>query len=110
MGRSSLLGIEEAATEPAGRDVESLGPNDSSDTGSDSVGVPGAGAGDAAASDAAGTGEGRGAVQDSAPREAADIGVDRTFSAEAGPVDEDDGAEPTDERDEDTDADSDEAR
>jgi len=39
MARSSLLGIEPAATEPAGRDQASLGPSDSSDSGSDRAGL-----------------------------------------------------------------------
>ncbi|MDR7268640.1 hypothetical protein J2X20_001269 [Pelomonas saccharophila] len=42
MARSSLLGIDPAATEPAGRDKASLGPGDSSDSGSDVSGLEGA--------------------------------------------------------------------
>lgn len=41
MARSSLLGIDPAATEPAGRDKASLGPGDSSDSGSDVIGLDG---------------------------------------------------------------------
>jgi len=39
MGRSSLLGSEHAALEPARRDADALGPGDSSDSGSDRVGL-----------------------------------------------------------------------
>ena len=40
MGRSSLLGTDKAAAEPARRgDTEVLGPGDSSDSGSDLMGV-----------------------------------------------------------------------
>lgn len=39
MARSSLLGIDPAAPEPAGRDKASLGPSDSSDSGSDMAGL-----------------------------------------------------------------------
>ena len=39
MGRSSLLGSEQAAMEPAGRDIAALGPGDNSDSGSDTVGL-----------------------------------------------------------------------
>jgi len=35
MARSSILGGTRAPTEPAGRDVDALGPSDSSDSGSD---------------------------------------------------------------------------
>lgn len=41
MARSSLLGIDPAAAEPAGRDRATLGPGDSSDSGSDVVGIDG---------------------------------------------------------------------
>lgn len=41
MARSSLLGIDPAAAEPAGRDKASLGPSDSSDSGSDMTGLDG---------------------------------------------------------------------
>ena len=41
MARSSLLGIDPVAAEPAGRDKASLGPGDSSDSGSDVVGLAG---------------------------------------------------------------------
>jgi hypothetical protein len=39
MGHSSLLGTEHAAPEPAGRDTAALGPGDSSDSGSDMMGI-----------------------------------------------------------------------
>lgn len=46
MGHSPLLGTEPAPEEPAGRDSGALGPSDTSDSGSDSVGVgDGGGAG-----------------------------------------------------------------
>lgn len=104
MGYSSLIGTEHAAAEPAGRDVATLGPGDSSDTGSDMAGIDDSDDGDpglpvdvamrddmprasiahetlsGSASDAAGTGERRSAGLDAGEREAADIGVDRVFS------------------------------
>lgn len=88
MGQSSLTGIESAPVEPPGHDVELLGPSDSSDSGSDSVGSPESDA----ATDAEGTGERRSALHDTPPREAADIGVDRVFSVET-PADGEDDAE-----------------
>lgn len=39
MGRSSLLGVDPAAPEPASRDKAALGPSDSSDSGSDVTGL-----------------------------------------------------------------------
>jgi hypothetical protein len=39
MGRSSLLGVDPATREPAGRDKATLGPSDSSDSGSDVTGL-----------------------------------------------------------------------
>lgn len=41
MARSSLLGVDAAAAEPAGRDKASLGPGDNSDSGSDVAGLDG---------------------------------------------------------------------
>lgn len=106
MGHSSLLGAESAALEPAGRDTASLGPGDSSDSGSDVAGldhwVDAADAADtaepldvalrenrqrsavasdalSATSDAAGTGERRSAAGDAGFREAADISADEVF-------------------------------
>lgn len=92
MARSSLLGIDSAAAEPAGRDKASLGPGDSSDSGSDVSGLEGDDDGtdpglpvDVALRDdqmaplplgeslAAGEGE-------TGVRDGADIGVDRVFT------------------------------
>jgi hypothetical protein len=102
MGHSSLVGIDPAPQEPAGRDTAALGPSDSSDTGSDVAGIDDMDDGDpnqpvdvamnldarqplqsgdtlsGAGSDSAGTGERRSAASDSG-REGADIGVDRIF-------------------------------
>lgn len=103
MGDSPLTGIESATVDPPGHDVELLGPSDSSDSGSDSVGSPDSNAD----TDAAGTGERRSAAHDRLPRDGQDIGVDRVFSAETvAEVDAD--AEPVDEdKDEDDDEDED---
>lgn len=114
MGYSSLIGTEHAAAEPAGRDVVTLGPGDSSDTGSDMAGIDDRGDGDlglpvdvamrddkprssigaetlsGSASDAAGTGERRSAGLDAGEREGADIGVDRVFSLDANAEDAED--------------------
>lgn len=103
MGRSSLLGAETAALEPAGRDTASLGPGDNSDSGSDVAGLEQwSDAADPAepvdvmlrlgrprsviqpdvlstSSDAAGTGERGSASPDRGFREAADISMDQVF-------------------------------
>jgi hypothetical protein len=104
MGHSSLIRIDRADAEPAGRDTASLGPSDSSDSGSDLAGfealdvndpnlpvdvalrddmhrspVPSESGG---GSDAAGTGERGSAAADAGRREAADISVDRIFDPE----------------------------
>ena len=103
MAHSSLLGVDYAAQEPPGRDTASLGPSDTSDTGSDVAGLDEMDDGDpnmpvdvamnldapqpgqsgdtlyAASSDGGGTGERRSAASDSG-REGADIGVDRIFN------------------------------
>jgi hypothetical protein len=42
MASSSILGGERAAIQPSGRSVDLLGPSDSSDSGSDSIGELGA--------------------------------------------------------------------
>jgi hemerythrin superfamily protein len=111
MGHSSLVRIDRTQTEPAGRDTASLGPSDSSDSGSDLAGfealdvndpsvpvdvalredvqrspVPTEMQGD---SDAAGTGERRSAAADASAREAADISVDRVFDPAHPEIDED---------------------
>ncbi|MGA0609356.1 hypothetical protein [Caldimonas sp. KR1-144] len=101
MGTRSVLGGQRAPKEPRGRDAGSLGPSDSSDSGSDMTGVDReegdpnqpvdvAMQGDATrplvsgdildggpSSDAAGTGERRSAGSDAGPREAPDISTDR---------------------------------
>jgi hypothetical protein len=101
MAHSSLLGIERANAEARGRDTAALGPSDTSDSGSDLVGIEDFDVDDPSApvdsalgedaerqwttadsmsgssSDAAGTGEGRSAAGDAGGREAADISPDR---------------------------------
>ena len=87
MARSSIHGADRAPTQAQGRDVEALGPSDTSDSGSDVQGEldlaaptdldnsifgvtqPGLESG----SDAAGTGERGAALPDEEAREAADI-------------------------------------
>ena len=66
MARSSITGADRAPTQAEGRDVESLGPSDSSDSGSDVQGELDLD------SDTPGTGE-RGAAL---PTEEADVGAD----------------------------------
>lgn len=106
MSRSSLLGTDHAPTEPAGRDTDTLGPGDSSDSGSDMMGLADLDDADFAlpvdvglregrvhhdtsaesfdaGSDAGGIGERRSAASDAGLREGADIGVDRIFSVGA---------------------------
>ena len=115
MAKSSIQGVSPAPAEPAGRDAASLGPGDSSDSGSDMMcieesegGDPGL-ATDVAArdelggatllppdaldspSDATGTGESRSAGGDSGKQDGWDIGVDRVFTP--GVADADAGAE-----------------
>lgn len=72
MAYSSILGAEQAPSQPSGRDTELLGPSDTSDTGSDVVGTQGL----HADSDSAGTGE-RGSVTPGDAVEGADILPDR---------------------------------
>ena len=79
MARSPLIDTDFTPTGPAGRDSASLGPSDSSDSGSDLAGVA---PDDGTASDSGGTGERRGAAGDADIAEAADIGVDRVFEPE----------------------------
>ena len=99
MARSSIYGADRAPTQAPGRDVESLGPSDTSDSGSDVQGElelapptdldnpvhgavqPGLDSG----SDSAGTGERGSALPDEEAREAADIMPDdvRSLSDEA---------------------------
>ncbi|HUG23950.1 hypothetical protein, partial [Piscinibacter sp.] len=91
MARSSILGGERAPAQPSGRDVESLGPSDRSDTGSDVQGELDLAApvdldritpvepptGD---SDAGGTGARGAALPDEEARDGRDIGTDRVQS------------------------------
>jgi hypothetical protein len=108
MAQSPLLGGDRAARRPRGTSTEDLGPSDTSDSGSDLQGAPGAvetddlglsggsnddvrrepGAGadigDAnldADSDSGGTGERAEAGRDTLRREAPDISPDQTFGA-----------------------------
>jgi hypothetical protein len=80
MAYSSILGADEAPSQPSGRDAQALGPSDNSDSGSDALGTPEL----HADSDAAGTGE-RGSVTPREGREGGDILPDRVVrSADAG--------------------------
>lgn len=103
MGHSSLLGIDRVPGTPPGRDTQALGPGDSSDSGSDLMGLDDPDTADpnepadiamdpdrarAAAeglgessTDQGGTGERRSAAGDAGGREAADISVDRVIDA-----------------------------
>ncbi len=72
MAYSSILGAEQAPSQPSGRGADLLGPSDSSDSGSDALGTDEA----HADSDARGTGE-RGAVAGQDAIEGADIMPDR---------------------------------
>ena len=99
MGRSSLLGVDPAAPEPAGRDKASLGPSDSSDSGSDMTGLepddddadPGLPADVALRDDQAAPlplGESLPASEGEAGiRDGADIGVDRVIAPAEGEED-----------------------
>ena len=111
MARSSIQGASPAPAQPAGRDTASLGPGDSSDSGSDMMGIADSAGGDPGApadfspdeqrptllppdaldssTDAAGTGEGRSAGSDGGRGDGWDIGTDRVISP--------DGTEATDE-------------
>jgi hypothetical protein len=113
MARSSILGTDRAAAQPKGRDLESLGPSDRSDSGSDMVGIDEGGSADPAmpvdkalsrddiarpltpedaldggASDSTGTGERRSAAGDAGAHDGADIMPDRVFDPEAEGADE----------------------
>ena len=79
MAYSSILGADKAPSQPSGRDAESLGPSDNSDSGSDALGTSEV-HGD---SDAAGTGE-RGSVDPREGREGADILPDHIVRANEG--------------------------
>ena len=103
MARSSIQGTSPAPAEPAGRDTASLGPGDSSDSGSDMMGIEDDEGGDpgvpadfashdeqrpgllspdalASPSDAAGTGESRSAGADGGKQDGWDIGVDHVVT------------------------------
>jgi hypothetical protein len=94
MAYSSILGAETAPTNPEGRDSERLGPSDSSDSGSDTLGTAEA----HADSDMSGTGE-RGSVTPGEGREGGDILPDRVVNLKDGeglPEADPDGMEMTD--------------
>jgi hypothetical protein len=104
MARSSIQGASPAPAQPAGRDTASLGPGDSSDSGSDMMGIADSAGGDPGApadfspdaqrpallppdaldssTDAAGTGEGRSAGGDGGKGDGWDIGTDRVITPE----------------------------
>lgn len=105
MAHSSLIGIDRAALEPAGRDTAALGPSDNSDSGSDTVGIGeqqtndptepvdvalrddsyrgSPSMDDGSGSDSAGTGERRSAGADAGERVGNDISIDRVFNPAA---------------------------
>lgn len=110
MGHNALLGIDHAPTRGAQGDADSLGPSDSSDSGSDMAGldatldrgdptepvdvaletdVPRTWSSSGTATDASGTGESRAAAGDAGDMEGADIGVDRVIDPLADHDDED---------------------
>lgn len=114
MARSSIRGTSPAPPPPAGRDTASLGPGDSSDSGSDMMGIADSDGGDPNApadvgsrddqshsllssdglsspSDAAGTGESRSAGADAGKQDGWDIGVDQVFTPDGtdAPAEED---------------------
>lgn len=104
MGHSSLVGVQRARANAAGHDTATLGPGDSSDSGSDMAGVEDLDESDpnepvdvamrddhqrvslpadsmgGFGMDASGTGERRSAAADAGLREASDISVDRVFT------------------------------
>jgi hypothetical protein len=103
MARSSIQGTSPAPSQPPGRDTAALGPGDSSDSGSDMMGIADSDGGDPSApvdvgsrddqshsllssdgldspSDAAGTGESRSAGADAGKQDGWDIGVDQVFT------------------------------
>lgn len=107
MARNSTQGITPATPEPAGRDTASLGPGDTSDSGSDMMGIADSDGGDPnmpadvafrdeqgtaplsadaldSSSVAGGTGESRTAVGDGGRQDGWDIGVDRVFTPGGG--------------------------
>lgn len=95
MAYSSILGADNAPTQPDGREAELLGPSDNSDSGSDTIGTLEA---DQDSTDSAGTGD-RGAVVGQDPREGGDILPDRVVNLaddEGFPEADPDGMEMTD--------------
>lgn len=110
MPRSSIQGSSPAPSQPAGRDTASLGPGDSSDSGSDMMGIADHRGGDpgvpadvasspdspnptllpsdalASSTDAAGTGETRSASDDGGKGDGWDVGTDRVFTPGGGDV------------------------
>lgn len=118
MARSPLYGVNPAPATPAGRDSASLGPSDTSDSGSDVANLDYLDDDDPAMpvdrgmrednelavtshesvgpgidSDASGTGERRSAGSDAGLREAADIEVDRIIEVDETLGDEADGGD-----------------
>jgi len=94
MAYSSILGADSAPAQPSGRGADLLGPSDSSDTGSDSIGTDEA----LEDSDSGGTGA-RGAVAGVDAREGGDILPDRIVNmadSEALPDSDPDSLELTD--------------
>ncbi|NIM41836.1 MAG: hypothetical protein GTN84_12155 [Hydrogenophaga sp.] len=113
MARSSIQGTSPAPSQPGGRDTASLGPGDSSDSGSDMMGIADDSGGDpgvpadvasspdaqnptllppdalASSTDAAGTGESRSASDDGGRGDGWDVGTDQVFTPGGGDVDTD---------------------
>jgi hypothetical protein len=120
MGHSSLLGVEKAPLEPDGRDEEALGPSDSSDSGSDRVGVDQQASADPAepVDVTLGRDVEHAPVEPTDPtalREGSDISIDQVFELDAQPLPGVDKAEaidqamaPDPDEDEDEDEDDDE--
>ena len=94
MAYSSILGADIAPAQPGGRDAEALGPSDSSDTGSDTIGT------DEAMDDTDSVGTGaRGSVAGPQARDGGDILPDRVVNLADGegfPEADPDGMEMTD--------------
>ena len=106
MARSSILGADPAPVIPAGRDVEALGPSDTSDSGSDVQGGPEFDDGlrqeiQHADSDTGATGERASAVLSQDARDGGDIAPDRIIGGDA---DEPIGANVSDDEDTDDEA------
>ena len=93
MGRSSLLGVDEAPLESIGRDEEALGPSDSSDSGSDRVGADDLPSADPAEPTDVTVGRDiahapiEQADSDNKPDSASDISVDRIFDTDQEAID-----------------------